>query len=518
MSLLSLLLASAMARKATRVKSRIRSSQIALGRWDLSARVSPDSRLSSTPKQGFDWLNTDGANDEYPKREWKASGKARAPGPEHHYQGSVETDIDESDDTPRPLKKKGASPKGSGSQDPGMSHDINMDGSHDTKVRGMEPEHLWFAWDVWWSFSLSARTRIRSGFVLDDKAALGTAMNPYRMRSRTNEELVALGKHKQGENLGLDRNGLPLASLFSSNLDASFWRLQPNLSAIDWRHGKVRRVQRGSVARAVQGQLVGITVPTNYRCSSCIQGNRPFESCRVVYLEDGTFAWKGACCCCAFVGTQDICSNRFDLSDPTSCDGQKLSPWVFDLFLDMSPGMCGLDESPMESPGDKHSPSGSPSSVTFSRRKRTAIEIIDVDSPKRRSPAEPKSLFEKAIAKLKAEHDAEMREKKTQTRTSAEQQLEVFGILGSTKMVPESTRGPKYDGNWYRSPMDASGVLELQKMCSDEEKRHLREAYRSLLGVSERVESDIENFLKVLLDRGAIDFDWNPDEDTEESP
>lgn len=500
-----------MAQKATRVRSRIRSPQI--GR---SALLSPSSRLCSALRQGSDWLNTDGANDEYPKKKRKASGKARAPGPDDNYQASVETDMDESDDTSRPLKNKGASTKGSVAHSRILRFGSSMDGSHATRVRGIESERTWFSSDVWWSFSLSARTRIRCGFVLDDKAAPGTALNPYQMRSRKNRELVALRNHSQGETPGLDRNGFPLASLFSTHFDASFWRLQPNLAAIDWRDGKVQGVQRGTVARAVQGQLVGITVPTKHRCSSCIQGNGPFESCRVVFLEDRTFAWGGACCCCAFVGCQDSCSNRFDLSDPASCDDQKPSTWIVDLFLDMSPEICGLDEPPKESPGDKRAQLVSPSPITFSRRKRTAMEFIDVDTPKRRSPAEPKTTFEKAIAKLKAEHDAEVREKK-QNRTSAEQHSEAFGVLGSTKMVPETARGPKYDGNWYRSPLDASGVLGLQKMCSDEEKRHLRTAYRSLLGVNKRVESDIENFLKVLLDRGAVDFDWHPDEDTEES-
>lgn len=437
MSLLSLRLASSVVRKRPRVSSQIRSPQT--GR---SAHVSPVSRLSSTLKQGSDWLNTDGANDEYPKKKRKASGKARAPAPENDHQASVETDIDESDDTCRPLKNKGASTKRSGSQDPVMGHDGDMDGSHDTRVRGVQPESTWFSEDVWWSFSLSARTRIQSGFVLDDKAAPGTAMNPYQMRSRTNKEIVALGNHRQGETPGLDRNGFPLASLFSTYFDASFWRLQPNLAAIDWRDGKVRRIQRGTVARAAQGQLVGITVPTKHRCSSCIQGNGPFESCRVVYLEDQTFAWSGACCCCAFVGSQDSCSNRLDLSDPTTRYSQKLSPWIADLFLDMSPGMCGLDESPKEFPGDKRSPFGSPSPVTFSRRKSTATESIDVETPKRRSPAEPKTMFEKAIAKLKSEHDAEVREKKKQTRTSAEQHLEAFGVLGSTKWYRRARAGP----------------------------------------------------------------------------
>lgn len=80
--------------------------------------------------------------------------------------------------------------------------------------------------------SAKARRRFTARFALDISRPARTPLNPYNHRTRTDIEIAKLRALPVLKG-GLDENGFPYASLFSSPSELIAFRIAPNIDAID---------------------------------------------------------------------------------------------------------------------------------------------------------------------------------------------------------------------------------------------------------------------------------------------
>ncbi|OQE20998.1 hypothetical protein PENFLA_c015G00733 [Penicillium flavigenum] len=60
--------------------------------------------------------------------------------------------------------------------------------------------------------------------------------------------------------------------------------------------------------RAALGQLIGHEAPHGEACAPYQKGNRPFASCRIVFLVGSGFQWSLSCACCQWSSAANKCT------------------------------------------------------------------------------------------------------------------------------------------------------------------------------------------------------------------
>lgn len=112
-----------------------------------------------------------------------------------------------------------------------------------------------------------------------------------------------------------NQDGIPLASSFQTPGDKEVISMALTLSRPDWKidgSGQpiVKSIPAQWKSRAVYQQCSGIPIPISLRCSGCVRGNGPFESCRVAFGPNGHIQSSGACMNCALNGAATSCQLR----------------------------------------------------------------------------------------------------------------------------------------------------------------------------------------------------------------